>query len=202
MAVDGWEQLSRNHPQSTHLDQRLAAAYVNCKDPNQTVSGLIALLDKQPNNAEFQDNLSQAFARLCESSRAVEGWTGLVKRHLDVGTLMNRLAEALTALDDPDVAMATWWELLKANPIKLLILRQFWVACNRKQGRSREFRSSIIGVLYFGWICVLNFIADECLKYGIEDVDWWPLAAEDDIMNCRPYMVKKDWYDVIFSSEQ
>jgi predicted Zn-dependent protease len=192
-AVSGWEQLSKHHPKSQTFDQRLAEAYVSCQNPIKMIPGFMELLDKQPDNTDFQKNLLHAHEKLDDPLQALENWNQLVKRHPRSRTLMGPLAQALAVIDDADVAMATWWELLKSNPLQISILRQFWAACDRRRGQQSKFASSILGVVYFIWLCTLNFISDECLKYGVDDVDWWPLAREDDLMGLRPYMVKRQW---------
>lgn len=189
------EQLATDRPQSTELDPRISGLedYANS---SERVLYLIRVLDKQPDDTEVQDLLSEAYTQIRDPSRALEGWNGLVTRHPMVDSLVKRLAQAHAVIDDPDATMSTWWVLLKSNPSRFVILKEFWNACSRRRGLVSEFGSSIPGLLYFIWLCLLNWISDYCLEYGIEDIDWWPLATEDDIMNIRPNMVKSGWFCV------
>lgn len=198
IAINGWDQLSKNHPESSQVAERLSRAYVNCQDPLKMIPGFIGLLDRQPENIDFQNQLSQAYERLHDPYQSIEGWKRLVKRHPKSCTLVNCLSQSLDTIDDADIAMAIWWEILKANPVQLPILREFWDACGRRRRQRHKFKTPALNIIHFTWLCALNYISDECLKYGIEDIDWWPLAMEDDIMDLRPYMVKREWFCVEF----
>jgi hypothetical protein len=203
LAVSGWGSLLNKYPESPQLACYLANAYVEHGDPSKTMPGLYSIVAKQPDNKEFQAQLAQEYEKANDPSRMIEGWKGLVMQHPRSATLLDQLSQALMNLEDFELEMATWWDLLKSHPLNMSILRCFWVACCKKPRNPLEAATAEVlasHFTYFACLCFLNLIADHLQKYGIEDIDWWPLAHEDHLMLIRPYMVKVEWSSVLLTS--
>ena len=184
------DQLAAN-PLDKILQSLLASAYANLDDTIAAIDGWKDLVNKHPTVETFQSRLADVLSGEI-NDKEIDVWKSLVEAHPKVKSLQKKLSDASAVTLDHDKSMAAWWDLWMANLNRFSMLREVRAACDRRVDPCVG-SSSNIGTVYFLLLCWLHMLSEECLRWGIEEVDWWPLTTEDDFMKLRPYMVKRDW---------
>jgi tetratricopeptide (TPR) repeat protein len=93
-------------------------------------------------------------------------------------------------------SISQWLTLWEENPTNLNLLRRLQDAYNRKKERQQNDGSRTYSLLYIGWLAFLSLSSRWVMQWDILEVDWWPLASEDEVMLMRPYLCKTEWHCV------
>jgi tetratricopeptide (TPR) repeat protein len=199
LAIAGWENLMDSHPTHLQFAAKLATTCQQCPDLPIAISGLRAVLRIHPAYIDAQDYLSAAYAKHNNKFHAISGWHELTSIHPAEEGFLRRLDEVYLALNDHDKAMEGWWMLLVSHPLHLPIFKKFNNACSRKHHFENR---SIFYLLYFVWLCLLLLATEISVAWGFGELDWWPLASEDELMMLRPYMVQEEMTHVCPSTTE
>jgi hypothetical protein len=167
---------------------KLATTCQQCPDIPIAISGLRAVLRMDPTYVDAQDYLSATYVKHNNTFDTISGWYELASIHPAEEGFLRRLDEAYLALNDHDKAMEDWWMLLVSHPLHPSIFNKFKSACYRKLHVENP---SILYLLYFIWLCFLLLATEISVEWGFGELDWWPLASEDELMMLRPYMVQE-----------
>lgn len=189
MAITGWAKLMDSHPKCFQFATKLAMASQSCADLTAATAGLRAVLRVHPAYLDAQEYLSAAYATQNNILGTISGWLDLVLLHPTETGLVEKLDEAYVAKDDHDLAMEGWWMVLVKHPLHLSIVKKFRDACFRKQRLSKP---SMQDTLHFLWLCILSLASEISVDWGSGELDWWPLASQDELMALRPYMFQEE----------
>lgn len=88
------------------------------------------------------------------------------------------------------------WTMVQQHPHHRDYLYQLYLSSRRKYGLSDSDTSRWSVNWKFQVLYVVLRIANKCEEMGLGELDWWPIASEDDLMMLRPYMKRVDWTDV------
>ena len=145
-------------------------------------------VNRHPADQEFHAELANSYANRNDLVHAVLGWTKLVQNHPNIPSLLSRLSQAYTATGDESMRISGWFRLWKARPMNIGLLRNLRDACNLRYETDRG--RSNLSLAYVAWLGFFSLLSDWLLSWGVDEVDWWPLVSEDELMMLQPYMVK------------
>lgn len=97
-------------------------------------------------------------------------------------------AHMLLAQGHIDQALGILWELADENSDDIGVLRELYVASREKY--SIPVKSTFTAQWYALLVCQLSVLSRRSEAAGLGEVDWWPLATEDDLMMIKPRMEK------------
>jgi hypothetical protein len=110
--------------------------------------------------------------------------------------LQKRLDDLYCGEQQYDEAIKGWWTLLRQNPFRINFLRRLHEVWFRKYKTVSDSPRET-SLVRFAWLCLLKFLSEKAAEHDIGEIDWWPLATEDDLTLLQPYMVKRAWKCVL-----
>jgi hypothetical protein len=88
-----------------------------------------------------------------------------------------------------DEIMSAIWVQLKHSPFNLTALRTLRALCQKKY----PLKFDRVHIIYFGWLCLLAYVSQDCTEQGRGATKWWPVASDDMVMMVLPYAKTIEW---------
>jgi hypothetical protein len=104
-----------------------------------------------------------------------------------------RFAQILISDGKIEKALTILWPLAERFPQDLGILLELFDASRLKYGSKPKgpfFGSYVFIMFLYG----ITWLSQKCRDWGIGEIDWWPLASEDDLKMVQPYMARAPWW--------